>query len=345
MTFQPAAQASKRIGSSVSQIISDLSPQNLFQIDVFINDHKSEFHVTLAPKFLKAYSQFLPFSPQELGASSLRTGTGPRTTLWETVFGPGQGPWRAWGPAGARPAPRPLRRGGGFADSQPPAPFRGHAWLGKTHTPPTPESQCFLRVCFPTDWLSFQSGLQKQLSEGMQADPAVPHHSSYGMHLERGKNSTGVVIRFWTGSDMAWLEFQSWLLFAFVMKHLLYELRLPLLKQLLRETLNGRSASDVRWLTAFTSAAPALSRSRAFAALCAEVMADISPQSDTWQRTKQTPVSAEFHGTRSLSGRALRLWWKEYLIIFLNRFLDLTFSLIKDLQHGLDLSSREFLKQ
>lgn len=81
MTFQPAAQASKRIGSSVSQIISDLSPQNLFQIDVFINDHKSEFHVTLAPKFLKAYSQFLPFSPQELGASSLRTGTGPRTTL------------------------------------------------------------------------------------------------------------------------------------------------------------------------------------------------------------------------------------------------------------------------
>ena len=60
------------------------------------------------------------------------------------------------------------------------------------------------------------------------------------MHLERGKNSNGVVIRCWTGLDMAWLEFQSWLLFAFVMKHLLYELLLLLPKQLLpRNPLTG----------------------------------------------------------------------------------------------------------
>jgi len=39
MTFQLVGQASRRIGSSVSQTISDLSPQNPFQID----DPKREF--------------------------------------------------------------------------------------------------------------------------------------------------------------------------------------------------------------------------------------------------------------------------------------------------------------
>ena len=112
-------------------------------------------------------------------------------------------------------------------------------WGEQTH-PPHLSLSVFFEFVFPLTYFPFSLGFKNSLLSECRRSQQSPHHGSYGMHLEKGKKSNGVVIRCWTGLDMAWLEFQSWLLFAFVMKHLLYELLLLLLKQLLpRNPLNG----------------------------------------------------------------------------------------------------------
>ena len=153
------------------------------------------------------------------------------------------GPVKTWGLTATKSFPQASKEREGAAAkgflASSPIPGVTAGWGEQTH-PPHLNLSVFFEFVFPLTYFPFSLGFKNSLLSECRRSQQSPHHGSYGMHLEKGKNSNGVVIRCWTGLDMAWLEFQSWLLFAFVMKHLLYELLLLLLEQLLpRNPLSG----------------------------------------------------------------------------------------------------------
>lgn len=155
------------------------------------------------------------------------------------------------------------------------------------------------------------------------------------MHLDRGKNSNGVVIWFWTGLDMAWLEFQSWLLFAFVMKHLLCELLLLLLRQLLpRSPLNGHFFSWT-WADWQRPGTEALG-SPGLGSLCRSPCIRLGKRHTTARETvARVSAKSRWNGIAARSGTA-----SDHESVFLSILIIYILSPQINLQHGPDLSSR-----
>ena len=229
-------------------------------------------------------------------------------------------------------------RGGGLEDSQPSAPFRGSCLAGENkHTSHIHLSlSVFFESVFPLTYFPFSLGFKTSLLSECRGSQLSQHHGSYGMHLERGKNLNGVVIRLWTGLDMAWLEFRSWLLFAFVMKHLLYELLLLLLKQLLPgNPLNGCffSWTCANWQRSWTGALD----SPGLGYLCHYSCIRLGKRHMTAHKTV-VPFSAKlhWHGIFGWSGTAS----DHETVFFLSVLIIYILSHQINLQYGPDLSSR-----
>lgn len=124
------------------------------------------------------------------------------------------------------------------------------------------------------------------------------------------------------------MEFQSWLLFAFVMKHLLNEMLLLLLKQLPpRNLLNG---CCFFWTLTDNvhSWGPWRSRLHAFP-LPLHQLRKTFPRSDTWQHTKPRLVFLPGY-----MKRVSQEWLCALLLdmrLFFHQFLSFTFSPLKDI--------------